>query len=133
MKKILNFINYFISESSVINKLETKGDLTEWDREWLRNAELSYSYTFDFKPLFLYGEMVGGYSWSDTDNGFDGIAFVEEYRGKKMLKKFIDTFSKNGEIKFITANDDLKSALSQYGDIEYDETDDSTTLKIKNK
>lgn len=128
MKNLYKFSEF--TKESKGDKLELNGDMTEWDEEWLRNAELSYSYTHNMKPLFWFGDMVGGYSWSDTDEGFDGIAFVEDYRGKNMMSKFLNTFAKNGKIKFITANDNLKSALSKYGELSYDAIDDSTTLTI---
>ena len=73
--------------------------------------------------------VFGGISWNL--GGIDYIEFLPKYKDKGYLKYLVyDNMDKNGEVKFVTASDELTKKLSNYGNIDYDQNTDITSVTL---
>ncbi len=62
--------------------------------------------------------------------GIDYIEIKPEFQGKGVLRKIVMDNVEVGKVKFVTASEDLRKKLKNYGTISYDSNTDITTLKI---
>lgn len=126
MKELIRKI---LKEEIVNDPLKYYGKLSKEEINWLvRRGRASYS-GGELRPIIFNGVMIGGISWNL--GGIDYLEFLPKYRNKGYLKHLVyDNVDENGEVKFVTASDELVKKLSNYGDIEYDKNNDIVTLTI---
>lgn len=124
MKYIKLFENYITNDD-----IKYHGKLSKDEIEWLvRTGKRSYS-GGELRPIFYKDKLIGGINWDL--GGIDYIQFLPEYINKGYLKYIVYDNIENGEVKFVSASDELKEKLANYGKVSYDKNTDITTVKIK--
>ena len=104
------------------------GKVSPVDQKWLeQKGRKSYS-GGELQPIIINGTMVGGIHWDL--GGIDYIEIKPEFQGKGVLRKIVMDNVEVGKVKFVTASEDLRKKLKNYGTISYDSNTDITTLKI---
>jgi hypothetical protein len=110
------------------NGIKYFGKVSPADQKWLeQKGRKSYS-GGELQPIIINNQMVGGIHWDL--GGIDYIEIKPEFQGKGVLRKIVMDNVEVGEVKFITASEDLRKKLKNYGTISYDSNTDITTLKI---
>lgn len=127
-----NYIKTSFSEylKENINLLKYYGKVSKDEENWLvRTGRKSYS-GGELRPILYDNKMIGGINWNL--GGIDYIEFLPKYKNKGYLKHVVKDNIENGVVKFVSASDELKDKLKNYGEVSYDEPTDITTVKIKN-
>ena len=110
------------------NGIKYFGKVSPADQKWLeQKGGKSYS-GGELQPIIINNQMVGGIHWDL--GGIDFIEIKPEFQGKGVLRKIVMDNFEVGEVKFVTASEDLRKKLKNYGTISYDSNTDITTLKI---
>lgn len=125
-KLIQTTIRECLNEQINTNNIKYFGEVNLDEKNWLvRTGRKSYS-GGELTPIFHNNTMIGGISWNL--GGIDYLEFLPEYKNKGFLKYVVYDNIDNGIVKFVSASDELKDKLSNYGDIKYDENNDTTTV-----
>lgn len=127
-KFIATTISDYLNENVEVDSIKYFGKLTPKEHEWLIiTGRRSYS-GGELRPIFYNNIMIGGISWNL--GGIDYLQFIPKYKNKGFLKYIVYDNAENNIVKFVSASDELKEKLSNYGHVYYDENDDITTVVL---
>jgi len=110
------------------NEIRYFGKLSNDDQRWLEKKGRNTYSGGTLQPIIINGIMVGGIHWDL--GGIDYIEFKPEFKGKGTLRKVVLDNIENGEVKFVSASDELKSKLANYGTVNFEPGTDITTVKF---
>lgn len=104
------------------------GKVSPADQKWLeQKGRKSYS-GGELQPIMINNQMVGGIHWDL--GGIDYIELKPEFQGTGVMRKIVMDNVEDGEVKFVTASQDLTNKLKSYGDVSYDPETDITSVII---